>query len=459
MAPERLRILLIDGDATFLDEASKEFVAERHRVVATDSAAQAFSSLERTAFDVIVIGSRLSDGTGLDLLKRLRRTENSSTIVFVAEDNAVELVIEAFRAGASDCLIRPNTPQELECRCRQAHEGARRFLRGCVSAIGDNHRVGPEMIGASPAIVRLRRLIDRVGPSDQSVLIEGESGTGKELVARALLRASGRAHGPFVTVNCAALPESLLESEFFGPEKGAFTGATATKTGLFEEADGGTLFVDEIGELAPALQAKLLRVLEDGSFRRVGSVKERTVDVRVIAATNRDLAQSSAAGKFREDLYYRINVLSLKVPPLRERVSDIPLLVDAFLGSGWMLEPGAKHAVEHYSWPGNVRQLKNTIERAKVLADSAVIRLCDLPVEVALIAEIDPRPAPPVMVDDMRIFSREHVLNVLAREGGNKSHAARALGIHRRTLYRMLERWSAAEDRGPVNAISPVGNV
>jgi DNA-binding NtrC family response regulator len=456
MAPDSLRVLLIDGDLSFLDETSREFIAQKHRVVATHSGARAFASLDQNAFDVIVIGSRLSDGTGLDLLKRLRRTENSATVVFIAEDRAVELVIEAFRAGASDCLVRPNTPHELERRCRLAHEGARRFLRGALAALCENRHPGSEMIGSSPAIMRLRRLIDRVGPSDKSVLIEGESGTGKELVARALLRASRRAHAPFVTVNCAALPESLLESEFFGHEKGAFTGATATKNGLFEEADGGTLFVDEIGELAPALQAKLLRVLEDGSFRRVGSVKERKVDVRLIAATNRDLASSSAAGIFREDLYYRINVMSLQVPPLRERASDIPLLVEAFLDGGWMLEPSAKYAVEHYSWPGNVRQLKNTIERAKVLADGAVIRLCDLPVEVALIAETDRKPAPAPMVDDMRIFSREHVLSVLAREGGNKSHAARALGIHRRTLYRMLERWSAAEDREPVEPMSPV---
>jgi len=453
MARERLRVLLVDGDFAFLDAVSNEFAAQKHRIVVAHSVGQALACCSDSSFDAIVIGSRLVDGAGLDLLKTVYQTGNPSTLVFISNDRRIESVIEAFRAGASDCLVKPCTPHELESRCRLAHERARRFLRGPLSALRESRQVGCEMIGSSPAIVRLRGLIERVGRSDKAVLIEGESGTGKELVARAVLRASGRANGPFVTVNCAALPESLLESEFFGHEKGAFTGATAAKIGLFEVADGGTLFVDEIGELAPALQAKLLRVLEDGSFRRVGSVRERKVDVRLIAATNRDLAAASAAGQFREDLYYRINVMALKVPPLRERDGDIPLLVDAFLGGGWRLDPTATFALEHYSWPGNVRQLKNAIERAKVLADHRVIGLCDLPLDVASVAETS-RKSPSSEFDDIYLLEREHVLNVLAREGGNKSHAARALGIHRRTLYRMLERWSAAGEHVPAKPVS-----
>ncbi len=458
MASGPLRVLLADGDLSFLDAASKAFIAQKLSLVVAQSAKQALACLDHASFDVVCIGSRLTDAAGLDLLKTVRASGNSSTVIFISDDRATEAVIDAFQAGACDYLVKPCTPQELEHRCRQAHAGARPFLRGCLSTLRESRHGGCEMIGTSPSIVRLRRLIERVGPSDKAVLIEGESGTGKELVARAVLRASGRANGPFVTVNCAALPESLLESEFFGHEKGAFTGATASKLGLFEVADGGTLFVDEIGELAPALQAKLLRVLEDGSFRRVGSVRERSVDVRLIAATNRDLAAASNAGKFREDLFYRINVMALQVPPLRDRNSDIPLLVDAFLGSGWILEPSAKYAIEHYRWPGNVRQLKNTIERAKVLADGAVIRLCDLPVEVATVAESDRKLDMP-QSDDIETLEREHVLNVLARERGNKSHAARALGIHRRTLYRMLERWSADDDRSPARPMPVPGTV
>src|SRR5678815_1145305 len=203
------------------------------------------------------------------------------------------------------------------------------------------------------------RLIERAGPSDKAILIQGESGTGKELVARALHQASRRADKPLVVINCAALPESLLESELFGHEKGSFTGAINAKQGLFEVADGGTLFIDEIGEMPGSLQAKMLRVLEDGSMRRIGSIKERRVDVRILAATNRNMSREVTEGRFREDLYYRINVMSLELPPLRKRSGDIPLLVRQFLGAGWEIEPVALLAIEQYSWPGNVRQLIN----------------------------------------------------------------------------------------------------
>ena len=220
------------------------------------------------------------------------------------------------------------------------------------------------MVGESPAMREIFRLIERAGPSDKAILIQGESGTGKELVARSLHHHSRRADKPMVVINCAALPESLLESELFGHEKGAFTGAISAKQGLFEVADGGTLFIDEIGEMPGAVQAKLLRVLEDGSLRRIGSIKERRVNVRLLAATNRNLAQQVAAGNFREDLYYRINVMSLELPPLRERVGDIPLLVRHFLGPGWEVEERALRLLERYDWPGNVRQLINAVERA-----------------------------------------------------------------------------------------------
>lgn len=454
MSHQPFRVLAVDSDWAFLQAALDEFLSQNDSLISAPSASQAISYLENGSFDVVVIGSHLADGSGLDLLRTIRETGNSAAaVIFIADAQAIHTVIDAFRAGAFDCLVKPCTSKELEQSCRLAREAGPPLNRGCVSVLGERRNTAIEMIGVSPAIIRIRRLIERFGSSDKAVLIEGESGTGKELVARALLRASGRASGPFVTVNCAALPESLLESEFFGHEKGAFTGATATKVGLFEAADSGTLFVDEIGELAPTLQAKLLRVLEDGSFRRVGSVKEQKVDVRLIAATNRDLAADSATGRFREDLYYRINVMSLRLPPLRERSGDISLLADSFLGGGWSMEATARYAIEHYTWPGNVRQLKNTIERGKVLANGNVIRLCDLPATVASVAEIE-RKEPPSELDDIYVHSREHVLSVLAREGGNKSHAARALGIHRRTLYRMLERWRAIDERRPAKPIA-----
>jgi transcriptional regulator with PAS, ATPase and Fis domain len=250
-----------------------------------------------------------------------------------------------------------------------------------------------------------------------------------------------------VVINCAALPETLLESELFGHEKGSFTGAIATKPGLFEVADGGTLFIDEIGELPGSLQAKLLRVLEDGSLRRIGSIQERRVNVRLLAATNRDLAREVEAKRFREDLYYRINVMSLELPRLRDRAGDIPLLVQHFLGHGWELEPAALEALERYAWPGNVRQLINALERGKILASSEVITLKDLPREiVAPKSEADPNGHDEIGgVDDLAAIQRGKVVEVLRREGGNKSKAARALGVDRRKLYRLLEKYAISD--------------
>jgi transcriptional regulator with PAS, ATPase and Fis domain len=244
-----------------------------------------------------------------------------------------------------------------------------------------------------------------------------------------------------VVINCAALPETLLESELFGHERGSFTGAVSAKPGLFEVADGGTLFIDEIGELPGSLQAKLLRVLEDGSLRRIGSVQERRVNVRLLAATNRNLAKEVEASRFREDLYYRINVMSLELPPLRERQGDIPLLVSHFLGTAWEIEPAALQALERYHWPGNVRQLINALERAKILCDSETVRVQDLPREV--VASNTTRSSSPLeMTDDLGAIQRGKVVEVLRRESGNKSKAARALGVDRRKLYRLLEKYS-----------------
>jgi transcriptional regulator with GAF, ATPase, and Fis domain len=303
-----------------------------------------------------------------------------------------------------------------------------------------------------------------VAPTDKPVLIQGESGTGKELVARALQQRSHRANRPFVTINCAALPEQLVESELFGHRKGAFTGANEDRAGLFEVADGGTLFIDEIGELPGALQPKLLRALEDGSIRRVGSHRERRVDVRLIAATNRTLVDEVAAGRFREDLYYRINVMSLELPPLRKREGDVPLLISALMGREWTMTEEAQRAMECYRWPGNVRQLKNAIERAQILANDHLITIDDLPSEIG-----DPHnpvvgqkmdhsqngtngversvSAPPPGSPRLEDLEKAHIVDILRQQNGNKARTARILGIHRRKLYRLLERYGIAEEK------------
>ena len=295
------------------------------------------------------------------------------------------------------------------------------------------------MVGNCEPMTEVYRLIDRTAATDKPILIQGESGTGKELVAKALHRASRFAGKPLVVINCAALPETLLESELFGHEKGSFTGAIASKPGLFEVADGGTLFIDEIGELAGGLQAKLLRVLEDGSLRRVGSVKERRVNVRLLAATNRDLGVEIEKGRFREDLYYRINVLTILLPPLRERHGDIPQLVQHFAGKNWNWDDRFMQILENYSWPGNVRQLRNAIERTKVLAEEDTLLAENLPPEI-LRTGSDVSPHKPGSEADLETINRSHIADTFHRYKGNKARTARALGISRRTLYRLLEK-------------------
>jgi transcriptional regulator with PAS, ATPase and Fis domain len=302
-----------------------------------------------------------------------------------------------------------------------------------------------QMIGESTKMHDVYRLIERAGPTDKPILIQGESGTGKELVARALHRVSQLRDEPLVTVNCAALPETLLESELFGHEKGAFTGAAAAKPGLFEVADGGTIFIDEIGELAGSLQAKLLRVLEDGHLRRLGSVKELRVKARLLAATNRDLARDVDDGRFREDLYYRINVLRISLPPLRERAGDLRLLVEHFTQDEWRVSEDLLRVLENYSWPGNVRQLYNALERAKILADDDCLQIEWLPPEIVRASRVGLASSDSPDNGKLEQVTRQHIVETLSRCDGNKARTARALGVSRRTLYRLLEKHNVEE--------------
>ncbi len=299
-----------------------------------------------------------------------------------------------------------------------------------------------QMIGSAPAMQKVVQMIAKVAPTDATVLIRGRSGTGKELVARALHRNSLRHDRPLVTINCAALQENLLESELFGHEKGAFTGAVQAKPGLIEVAEGGTLFIDEVAEMAPALQAKLLRVLEDGHFRRVGSNKECHADVRVIAATNKPLEEDQKAGRFREDLFYRLNVVSIDLPPLRERREDIPALVEHLLTSRKLakircnVDPEAMRSLVKYAWPGNIRELANVLERAQILAEDNLITLDDLPDSMKVMAHAaEASSADPLNLNEME---RRTVRAALIQVKGNKVHAAKLLGISRRALYRLI---------------------
>lgn len=443
----RFQLLIVDDDRE-LRETMASWFSDTCIVQTASSGEEALALVERQSFDVGIFDMVMPGMTGLELMRQLTERHSEMQVIFLTGTGTIETAVEAMRLGAYDFLTKPCPLVEIERRCAKAYEaGQLRKQNAQLRALVERERPRTNMIGGSRAMQDVFRLIERAGPSNSPILILGESGTGKELVARALQKHSRRADQPFVIINCAALPEQLLESELFGHEKGAFTGAVAAKPGLFEVADHGTLFIDEIGELAPALQAKLLRVLEDGSFRRVGSIKERKADVRILAATNRNLADEVRQGRFREDLFYRINVLSMRLPPLRERAGDIPLLVQHFLTPDWTIEPDALRAIESYDWPGNVRQLINAIERAKILADDGVIHQADLPPEICRpadravpIAESEPRDALGV-VDDLASIEQSHVLAVLEREKGNKARAARALGVNRRTLYRLLERY------------------
>ncbi len=388
-----------------------------------------------------VIDYNMPGISGVELLQRMKEDDVDTEVIILTGQGTIESAVQAMKLGACDYLTKPFPLSDLEQRIRLAWQRGRLSRENRqLKAVIRRQRPKVRMIGESPAMKEVFRLIERVAPTDKAVLIQGDSGTGKELVALAIQENSLRADRPFVTINCAALPENLVESELFGHTKGAFTGATADSPGLFEVADGGTLFIDELGELPAALQPKLLRVLEDGSLRRVGSHKERRVDVRIIAATNCDLAQAVREGRFREDLYYRVNVMSLQLPPLKDRGRDIDLLIDHLLGDDWQIEEAARRILNEYSWPGNVRQLINTLDRATVLADGNLITTDDLPPDIVK-GRFARRTTVPQDTSRLDEIEKAHIMEVLERENGNKARAARALGIHRRKLYRLLERF------------------
>ena len=444
---QQMDLLIVEDDPEFRETCVHWMKRNGHNVDQADNGQEALRHCEKRQFDVAIVDMNMPGLSGLELLERLKSANVETEVIILTGEATVETAVQAMKLGACDYLTKPFPLVELEQRCQMAYErGQIEKENRQLKAVIQRSRPTATMIGESPQMKELFRLIDRAGPTDKAILIQGESGTGKELVARALQQVSPRANKPFVTINCGALPEQLVESELFGHEKGAFTGATSTTEGLFEVANGGTMFIDEIGELPLALQPKLLRVLEDGSLRRVGSHKERRVDVRILTATNHVMIEDVNAGRFREDLYYRINVMSQELPPLRKRQGDVSLLIQHFLGSDWHMEADARRAMENHDWPGNVRQLINVIDRAKILADDQIITLVDLPQEFAEVTSADTEPVSAQTGQSLDDIEKAHVLAVLDQEQGNKTCAARVLGIHRRKLYRMLERWNVPLD-------------
>jgi DNA-binding NtrC family response regulator len=419
------RILVVDDDPNIRQALVERFQARKFEVSHAASGKDALSRIVREQPDVVLLDLQLPAGDGFWVLRQLREEGVEATVVVVTAFGSVDKAVQAMKEGAYDFIQKPFEPSLIEETVRRALE--RSTLRRAA-------RVHPEplVIGLAGAAETARK----AARSDATILLLGESGTGKEVIARAIHRWSDRGAGPFVAVNAAALAETLLESELFGHEKGAFTGAQARKAGKFELAHGGTIFLDEIGDVSPALQAKLLRVLQERSFERVGGTETLTVDARVVAATNRDLKKRVAEGKFREDLFYRLNVIAIALAPLRERRGDIRPLAEHFLRElkpGARFAPGALEALERCEWPGNVRELRNAIERATVLSDGEEVSAGDLPAD--LLPGALPADSYHGQVDEYR---KRLIRETLARFGGNQTRAAEALKLQRTYLARLI---------------------
>jgi len=463
------RLLLVDDDEPACRLLGEVLERESYSVVRALSVPEARASLEQDGpFDAVLTDLRMPGASGLELLRHVRQRDPDAIVLVLTAFGDATAAGEAIRAGAFDFISKPYDLAALRATLSRALERRRQIARPeTAEATAFRLASGPEPdllnpapLGHSPAIIDVMKTIARVAPSHATVLITGETGVGKEVIARTIHRFSTRTASRFVAINCSALAEGLLESELFGHVKGAFTGASAARPGLFREADQGTLFLDEIGDISPGLQARLLRALQEHEVVPVGSESPIKVDVRVIAATHRDIAAMVREGKFREDLYYRLNVVSIPVPPLRARRQDIPLLMDHFLRGlakrdrrgPLAVDPAAQAALFAYDWPGNIRELQNVLERAIALAAQSVIGPEHLPEAIrdrqpagasagALAADT---PLVPLME-----IERQYVLRVLLHTHGNREEAARILQISRRTLTRMLQRWGLAARSGP----------
>ncbi len=448
----RARVLVVDDDRSLCEFVSDALTTSELEVRWATTAAEAGELLDENSFDLVLVDVVLQESSGLDLCRRIARGHPDVPVIVMTAYGSMDTAVGAIRAGAYDFVSKPFSMEALGLTVARAlrHQGLTRE----VQRLREDRSGSPallEAIGESPAMRAVANLIERIAPSDANVLITGESGTGKELAARAIHRLSPRARAPFISVNCAALPESLLESELFGHAKGAFTDARGARPGLFQHAAGGVLLLDEIGELPMAMQPKLLRALQERTVRPVGSDQEVPADVRVLAATNRDIDSEVAEGRFREDLYYRINIVRVEMPPLRSRGNDVLILAQHFLERAARrsgkpvvgLTPEAAEKLSQYEFPGNVRELENSIERGVALARYEHITVEDLPDRVRSFSQ------PPVLVESgdprdllpMDEVERRYIVRVLRAAGGNKTQAARILGFDRRTLYRKMDRY------------------
>jgi len=461
MTPGPATILVVDDEHLIRWSLEQQLRREGYGVLLAESGAEALQKAQADAPDLVLLDVRLPDADGLEILERLRVANPEAPVIMITAHGGVESAVRAMKLGAHDYVSKPFNMEELTLTVRKALET--RALRREVTRLHTEQQEGArleDIVGVSRVVQELRLLIQRIAESDATtVLLEGESGTGKDLVARVIHFHSGRARRPFLTVNCVALPEHLLESELFGHEKGAFTDAKTLKKGLFEQADGGTVYLDEIGDMKPGLQAKLLRLIEEKSFRRVGGVRDLRVDVRIIAATNRDLSRALGAEEFRKDLYYRLKVFPIHLSPLREHPEDILPLALCFISRFNRemrreildIHPEAQACLQRYPWPGNVRELRNVIERAMILASGDVLKVEHLPPEIGsgqaetLSALPIPAKTAPIALpqEGLRLeeVERDLVRQALQATEGNQVRAARLLGISRDALRTRMKKF------------------
>jgi DNA-binding NtrC family response regulator len=450
-----VRILIVDDEETIRLALGELLRSDGHAVREAETGDVALAALDGAPADLVLADLRMPGMDGMQLLETVRARFPNTLVVLVTAQGDERIAVQALKLGAYDYLPKPFDNEEIRATVRHAHE--------VLSLREENRRLRNElagefrgMVGDSPAMREVAETIRRAGPTDATVLVTGESGTGKELAARALHAESRRAGGPFVALNCSALPADLIESELFGHVKGAFTGADRDRTGVFEAADGGTLFLDEAGDLSSSAQAKLLRAVEEGRVTPVGTTTSRAVDVRLVAATNRPLEEMASRGEFRNDLLYRLQVVTLRLPPLRERRADIPALAIHFIDElarrherpVRSLSVAARRALVAYDWPGNARELRNVLERAVVLADADEIDLAALPARVTgattpsspIDAALSDLPYTDARDRAVEAFERSFLSAALERHSGNVSATARALGLHRQSLQKILRR-------------------
>jgi DNA-binding NtrC family response regulator len=443
---EKVSILIVDDEESVRDSLYDWFIDDGYSVACAENAKEALAKLETRNYDIILADIKMPGMDGLEMHRRIRSLNKESIVIIMTAFASVSTAVQALKDGAYDYITKPFDPDDLSHLIRNATsqislKAENEALRNKIVTLENVDN----LIGISEPMIKVLREVERVAQSSSPVIITGESGTGKELIAKAIHSNSNRKFSPLVSVHCGSLTESLLESELFGHEKGAFTGAMFNRKGRFEMADGGTIFLDEIATISPKMQIELLRVLETKTFVRVGGNKEITSDFRVICATNKDLKKMVEAGTFREDLYYRLNVVNLRIPPLRERVEDIPLLVDHFIRTFCTsmsrniisIEPAALKRLESYSFPGNVRELENMIERAIVIGNDREIRLRDLPFEKEITLS---------SVENLEEFEKQHIKNILAKYDWNISRTAKALNVDRVTLYNKIKKYDLKSD-------------